>query len=132
MPDFGGEVVADLAEDSPATSPSAEDSRSVRLAGYLVAAGADQEVEVRAVAGLHDVVDVEALPAAGRGGVAGHGGGGRLAPPQDLRLDLHVQPPGRDVEADEVAGLDQAQGTPVRGLGRDVQDHGAVRGAAHP
>jgi hypothetical protein len=37
----------------------------VGFAGDLVAAAADQEVEVGAAVGLEDVVDVEALPAVG-------------------------------------------------------------------
>src|SRR5262245_12350261 len=44
---------------------------------------------------------------------------------QQLQLSfLHV-------ELDQVAVFDQRERAPRRGLGRDVQDHGAVRGAAH-
>jgi hypothetical protein len=47
--------------------PSASHAASVRLAGDLMAARPDQEVEVRALAGLHHVVNVQAL--AGPAGV---------------------------------------------------------------
>jgi hypothetical protein len=36
-----------------------------------------------------------------------------------------------DVEPDPVPGPDQRQGPADRGLGRDVEDHGSVRRAAH-
>src|SRR5262249_53581098 len=104
----------------------------VGLAGHLMAAGPNQEVEVRALVGLHHVVDVQALPAPGRGRVAGDRAGGRLPPREVLRRDVDVKPPRRDVELDDVAGADQAQRAPGRGLRRDVQDDGAVGRAAHP
>ena len=47
----------------------------VRLTGHVVATGADQEVQVRAGVGLHDVPDIELFPAASRRGEPRHRGG---------------------------------------------------------
>src|SRR5688572_22400965 len=69
---------------------------SVGVAGHLVAAGADEEVQVGALVGLHDVVDVEALPAAKRLRVGGFGGLGRAPGEQLVGRDVEVEPPAGD------------------------------------
>src|SRR5476649_1756841 len=93
--------------------------RSVGLARYLVAAGSDEEVEVRALVGLHHVIDVEPLPPTGGSGVASQDRGGRATPLQLVGRNVDVEPSRPDVELDDVAGLDEAQGTSVRCFGSD-------------
>ena len=62
----------------------------------------------------------------------------RLGPPfgaaalQLVLADQEVDLARLDVDLDHVAGPDQGQRAADRGLGRDVQDAGAVGGAAHP
>src|SRR4029453_11624556 len=105
------------ARDTSAGEPG---SPSVRLAGDLVAAAGDQEVEGGAAVGLE-----------GGGGVGGGGGLRRGAAGQVAGREVQAEGAGTDVEDDRVAGADQGQRAAGGRLRGDVEDHGAVRGAAH-
>src|SRR5438132_1142430 len=87
---------------------------------------ASQEVEITPFVGLLHVVEEEATVA------ASEPRGSRLprrAAPRELRVaDPQGQPARRDVELNLVAVTDQRQGAAHCRLGRDVEDHRAVRG----
>ncbi len=93
------------------------------------ASAADQEIEVAALVGLQHVIDVEALVAAAPAVVGS--GQFRQARGQFLVADVQVQAALFAVQLDEVAVAHGGQRAACRGLGRHVQHHGAVGGAAH-
>ena len=84
-----------------------------------------QEVEVAAFVGLGDVVGEQHRVAAGGGTFSGHPD--RTPRGELVFRDEQVEPAGRDVEHDLVAGLDERQRPADERLGRDVQHAGAVR-----
>ena len=79
----------------------------MRIAGHGVAAGADEEVQIHSPVGLHDVVDVQLLPAPQRRAIGGPRGFRGLAALQLLGGDIQVDPPAGDVQADHVAVPDE-------------------------
>src|SRR6201996_1510665 len=55
----------------------------------------------------------------------------RPAPVELLVADLHAEPPAGDVELDDIPVADKSQWAADEGFRRDMQDAGAVAGAAH-
>src|SRR5215218_6207762 len=88
-----------------------------------------QEVEVAALVGLRDVLQVQRAVAAAvlRGRLLPVG----AALLQLLVGHLELETAPRDVQLDQVAGADQRQRPPDVALRRDVQHAGAVAGAGH-
>ena len=91
----------------------------MRLSRHRVAPAADQEVEIGAVMGLADVLDIQAGIAAGR-----HDRRRRLprfAAARELFVRHHqLQPASRHVELDHVAVFDERQRAAGGGLGTDM------------
>src|SRR5690348_5226455 len=104
----------------------------MRIAGDLAAARTDEEIEVRSAVGLADRIDVQPLPAASPACKRRDRRRGRLAPAELVIAELDLEPPGGDIEADNVTGPDPPEGATRGSLGRHVQDNGAVRGSTHP
>src|ERR1700730_3723749 len=104
-------------------------SPSMRLSRHFRPALADEEVEVGALMGLHDMLHIEP-------GIAAVVGlrrrfPGLLSLAQLVIRDVEMEAALLDVEFDHVAVAHQRQGSARGGLGRDVQHHGAVSRAAH-
>src|SRR5579862_184972 len=101
----------------------------VALARDSGPAAAYQEIEIRALVGLIDVVDVKLLIAAGgaRGGWRPRGAAFAEFFIGNQELDLARI----DVELDHISVLNQRQRPAYRRFGRDVQDHRSVCRAAH-
>src|SRR5579885_588921 len=86
-----------------------------------------QEIEVTALIGAENLVAVEAGIAARRARRDR-----RLALCQRGGIDEEVEAALADAEANPVAVADEAERAAARGVGRHMEDDGAIGGAAHP
>ena len=99
------------------------------LAWHLGAAATDQEIEVAALIGLEHMIEIELLVTARhRRRRRRPGGAARL---EFLIGHLDLEAAFGDIEDDHIALLHQRQRTAGGRLRRDVQDDGAIGGAAH-
>jgi hypothetical protein len=108
--------------------------RRRRRARRAASAAGDEEVEVAAFVGLqHRAVEERRVAALGNGRRAARPARReRLFPARELGVvDEEIDAPGGDIEANRIAVLHQRERAAERGLGRDVQDDRAERGAAH-
>ena len=101
---------------------------SMRVACHACTAASHEKIEVGALMRLVDVLGIQLHPAAS--------GSWRRRPYCPARQRVWRRPlPGEaaagNVERDHVAGTHERQRAAGRGFGRDVQDDGAVGGAAH-
>src|SRR5690349_19706100 len=98
------------------------------ISGYGRAAAADEEIQIGSLVSLLHVLDIKLVVTALRRL-------GRLPGGATLRAlslaHIEMQSARRHIELDDVAGLHERERSASRRLGRHVQNHGAIRRAAH-
>src|SRR5665213_1668354 len=103
---------------------------SVGMTGDAVATGPHQEVEVRPLVGLKDMVKIEADPSpfgTRRGGnpvLSTFGQGGFI--------NQEIESTTMGIEMDQIAGTDQSHRTTDGGFGGNMEDARSIAGPTHP